>query len=152
MPEAEFRSLVQSSFGIGAVLEEFGLENVGRNHWTARARIEELKIDVGHFDPRKRRYPSPRKTLSELLIENGTSSVTRLKQRLIKTGTITMECAACGLGPSWNAMPLVLRLDHKNGKRRDHRIENLRLLCPNCDSQQPTFAGRNNRRDQSPAT
>lgn len=36
-----------------------------------------------------------------------------------------------------------LGLDHKNG--RDHRPENLRWVCPNCDSQSDTFCGRNNR-------
>jgi 5-methylcytosine-specific restriction endonuclease McrA len=38
---------------------------------------------------------------------------------------------------------LVLVLDHINGDRSDNRITNLRLLCPNCNSQQNTFAGRN---------
>lgn len=41
------------------------------------------------------------------------------------------------------AIVLVLQLDHINGKRNDNRIENLRLLCPNCHSQTPTFTGRN---------
>ena len=33
-------------------------------------------------------------------------------------------------------------LDHENGVNNDHRKENLRLLCPNCNSQTKTFAGR----------
>ena len=37
-------------------------------------------------------------------------------------------------------------LDHVNGDRNDWRRENLRLLCPNCNSQQSTFAGRNAKR------
>jgi hypothetical protein len=47
------------------------------------------------------------------------------------------------LEPVWLGKPLVLILDHINGKHNDHRLVNLRLLCPNCNSQQPTFAGKN---------
>ena len=32
-----------------------------------------------------------------------------------------------------------------NGINNDNRLENLRLLCPNCHSQTKTFSGRNKR-------
>lgn len=54
----------------------------------------------------------------------------------------------CGLGNNWNGKPLVLILDHINGIYNDNRIENLRLLCPNCNSQTDTFAGRNCKKAQ----
>ena len=38
---------------------------------------------------------------------------------------------------------LSLQLDHINGINNDHRIENLRFLCPNCHSQTETYAGKN---------
>lgn len=53
-------------------------------------------------------------------------------------------CAECGLDPScWNGRPLVLHLDHANGVKDDHRLNNLRWLCPNCHSQTETYGGRN---------
>ena len=44
---------------------------------------------------------------------------------------------------SWNNMPLQLILDHQTGNKKDNSPQNLRYLCPNCDSQQPTHGGRN---------
>jgi len=52
------------------------------------------------------------------------------------------KCAICGVS-DWNGKPLVLRIDHINGINNDNRIENLRWICANCDSQLDTFAGRN---------
>ena len=53
------------------------------------------------------------------------------------------RCAICGMAAEWNGQPLVLVLDHVNGDPEDNRRENLRLVCPNCDSQLPTFKARN---------
>lgn len=65
-----------------------------------------------------------------------------LKQRLLASGRAEERCALCGLGPAWNGHPLTLQVDHINGVSNDHRYENLRILCPNCHSQTPTYAGR----------
>ena len=66
-----------------------------------------------------------------------------VKRRALKLGLLKEECAICGRGPEWRSMRLVLVLDHINGVNNDNRIENLRLVCPNCNSQLPTFSGRN---------
>ena len=67
----------------------------------------------------------------------------KLKKRMIEAGIFKDECAICGCPPVWRGKPLILRLDHINGDNRDCREGNLRLVCPNCDSQLDTYCGKN---------
>jgi len=80
---------------------------------------------------------------SNMFVENCSVDRGTLKKFVIKNGIIKNECFLCGLSDEWNGIPLVFILDHLNGINNDNRIENLRMLCPNCNSQQNTFAGRN---------
>jgi DNA-binding CsgD family transcriptional regulator len=67
-----------------------------------------------------------------------------VKLRLLREGLKEERCEPCGL-TDWRDEPVTLALHHINGKRHDNRLENLELLCPNCDSQTSNFAGRNGR-------
>ena len=69
----------------------------------------------------------------------------KLSRRLKKERILEDKCDICDI-TEWNGNPIVLQLDHKNGKRTDHRLENLRLLCPNCHSQTENFCGRNKKK------
>lgn len=53
------------------------------------------------------------------------------------------ECDVCGITNSWNNKNLVFVLDHKDGDASNNKRENLRLICPNCDSQLDTFKSKN---------
>jgi 5-methylcytosine-specific restriction endonuclease McrA len=60
----------------------------------------------------------------------------------VKENRLEYKCANCGI-KEWNNLPLSLQLDHINGVNNDHRLENLRFLCPNCHSQTDTYSGKN---------
>jgi hypothetical protein len=69
-------------------------------------------------------------------------STNHLKHRLLDEGVKEDKCEICGI-EEWNGKKIVHQLDHINGNSRDHRLENLRVICPNCHSQTDTFCGKN---------
>lgn len=65
-----------------------------------------------------------------------------VKARLLREGLIQNRCQECGVS-EWRGRPLSVHIDHINGVRDDHRLENLRMLCPNCHSQTDTYGAKN---------
>lgn len=66
----------------------------------------------------------------------------KLRIRLIESGIKNNKCESCGLS-EWLGMKMRLELDHIDGNRYNHRLENLRILCPNCHSLTETYRGKN---------
>ena len=62
----------------------------------------------------------------------------KLKIRLINEGYLDPNCSICGMS-RWLDGEIPLQLDHKNGDGEDNRLENLRLLCPNCHALTPEY-------------
>ena len=124
-----------------------GLRAAGGNYATLRTVCAEYDIPVprasGELHTRNARK-SKTIPLEDILVEN--SSYTnryRIKKRLYEEGILKEQCCICGLGPFWNGKPITLQLDHINGIFNDHRISNLRILCPNCHTQTNTFGSKN---------
>ena len=70
----------------------------------------------------------------------------QLKDYLIyKNGNV---CSICGFSGEWNGSPVIMVFDHINGKSADNRLDNVRLVCPMCDSQLPTFKSKNKNSDR----
>lgn len=52
------------------------------------------------------------------------------------------RCEVCG-GTEWQGQPIPIEMDHINGHSSDNCSENLRLICPNCHAQTPTYKNKN---------
>ena len=151
MPKDEFQQLVTDSTALIQILRHFGMVGSHGNYFTLRRRLEEDQIDYSHINlesswNKGRKFPDRAKPLEEVMVENSTYARKDLKRRLLKNGMLENKCLLCGLEGEWQGKKLVMILDHINGVNDDHRYENLRMLCPNCNSQQETFSGRQNKK------
>lgn len=139
-----FKNIVESSRNYTEILEKLGLTIHGGNIRGVKDRIEKEKLNI-NFDSSKRRTVLP---LKDLLVENRRINNQGLKKRLIKEGVLLDQCSKCKIGSEWEGLPITLQLDHINGINTDNRLQNLRILCPNCHSQTDTFSGKNNKKEK----
>jgi len=107
------------------------------NRQTVLKFINLYKFDITHFNNNYRGDKTIKITLDKILVENSTYK-RNLKDRLYNEGLKTRKCELCGQGEEWRAQKMSLILDHINGINDDNRIENLRIVCPNCNATLPT--------------
>lgn len=154
VPKEKLQQWVDESQTIRELLAKFGFTHYG-NTKTLYERCKYDNIDLYPLRTRSKKYQqslidkkqfNKKYTIEEVLVENSLYDRKHLKNWLIKDGLLKNKCEKCGLEMFWQGEPLVLVLDHINGISNDNRLENLRLLCPNCNSQTPTFAGKKRQR------
>ena len=146
--DTEIRLAVPRVRSIGALMHLLGVRVSGGSYRIFRRRLREMNVNTDHWNGLKSRNRSY--TLSDLLVVGGPHTA-GLKRRLIDAGVMVNRCVTCGLS-EWMKQSLVLHLDHINGIPSDNRIENLRLLCPNCHSQTATYCRGSQRKRQRTST
>lgn len=141
--DEQFIQIVQESNSYSDCLRALGLGTRGGSSTdTLKRRISELNCSTEHFG-KQQQSVTAKYSLEEILVENSSyANISRLKQRLVNEGKMEYKCQKCGIS-EWLGNPLTLQLDHINGVNNDHRLTNLRFLCPNCHSQTDTYAGKN---------
>jgi len=146
------KKIVSNSKTHKEILEKLGIRAAGGNYSTLKNYLEKYKIDTAHLvkNYHKIKKMSIGKTipLNEILIENSNYNRTLLKKRLYKENIKKPICELCGQDENWMGKRMSLILDHINGVYNDNRIENLRIVCPNCNATLDTHCSKNNKKER----
>lgn len=150
--EDEARGAISEALCWSDALRSLGYRPVGHNIRTLQRWVVKWGISTAHFDPnlvRSRAGRLRRIPLDEVVVEASTYPRGHLKKRLYDEGILERRCALCGQDEMWRGRKMSLILDHINGVGDDNRLENLRIVCPNCASTLSTHCGRNLPRERN---
>ena len=156
------QELCEESYSYAEVLKKAGRKYGGGTLTTLKNKIEEFQIDISHFkgqgwakdltnetnesianlSKKRQKYQ-----ISEIFCENSPVPRKTVREYIIRNNLIEYKCSFCGNTGEWLNKTIALQIDHINGINNDHRLENLRWLCPNCHATTDTYGGRNNKRE-----
>lgn len=148
--------IVNKNNNIKDCLIELGRGTTGDNYNFLNRLIKKYNIDKSHFLSKKelqkiamdKRGGSFMKEIPNEIYFSY-SGIHRpgsdLRRRLLKYDLKEYKCELCGQDENWKGNKIILILDHINGINTDNRLENLRFVCPNCDTTLPTFKGKNSK-------
>lgn len=134
LDDALVRRAIAESESMAGTLRFLGIAYRGAARRLLTDFIETDQADVTHWTGQawaKGKSRPPRIPLSAMLVAGRRVSGTDVRRRLIAEGLKEHRCERCHRR-EWCGAPIPLELDHVNGDAWDNRLENLRLLCPNC--------------------
>lgn len=146
---------VRESKSISEVARRLEIPDRGGNRKTIKNKIKQFGIDCSHFTGQSWAKGKTAETSDsfrrvriklsysddEVFVQNSKySGAGKLALRLRRIGW-NYVCQECGLS-DWRGKQLTLHVDHINGIPNDHRLANLRFLCPNCHQQTETWGSK----------
>lgn len=145
--DAKLAKLVAESGTYREVFNKLGRTLSGAGYDSLRKHVKRLGLDTSHFRRTgfASNFDSPKLEIESYLKKDGPRIANQtLKKKLLEQGIWEKDCCmVCGITNEWNGKPLTLQVDHINGDRKDNTLANLRIICPNCHTQTPTYSGRN---------
>jgi hypothetical protein len=130
---------IKNSSSIKGILSYLGLSTSGDAYKQVRKWAETHELDI----PKYYRPAFKSRTLEDRLQKGLRTKSSKLLVDLVAAGLKQQACEECGQGNIWNGKPLTLHLDHIDGDHDNNLLENLRVLCPHCHQQTPTFGAKN---------
>lgn len=149
--DQELADAVRGSRSLSEVQRRLGYRPSGGMHRYVSAHVKRLGLNTEHFTGqawlrgRTGTRTARLRPLAEVLVAGSVVNSANLRKRLVREGLREPRCEICELD-TWRGAPLPLALDHINGDPCDNRLENLRILCPNCHALTDTWCGRKNGR------
>jgi len=127
------------------VLIRLGKNQSAAAYRTLKKYVNEFGIDISHFrTPSENARRSFRNDIllihseNEIFAPNSKFSRSTIRAIILRKNLLPYACQICENKGVWLDKKITLILDHKNGVPNDHRLENLRFLCPNCNATLPT--------------
>jgi len=155
--EENLKKIVVSSKNFSDVCRNIGLSTGHGNRQTVIKYCKRYNLDTSHFDNGKHALSNSENkrnskyTLKEILVPNSFyKNNHQIKKKLINAGIKKNECEGkgCNIKGEWLGREITLHLDHINGINNDNRLENLRILCPNCHAATDTYCiGTRNKKE-----
>lgn len=141
----ELKDAIATSVSVRQALMKLNVKPMGGNYYIFHKSVKYFNLDTSHFTGMNitgRKLPPRRKTINEYLKKDSDIQSSKLKKYLLDEHIFEPICSSCNLR-DWLSKPIPLELDHIDGVNSNNEITNLRLLCPNCHAQTPTYRGKN---------
>lgn len=141
--------IVDNSDSKANILDNLKIIKTKINYNKLEKQLEKRNINLNKFNQnnkerinkqKRKKYEIPPE---EFFVDGKEHKGDNIKRKLKKYNLKNVDiCECCGIS-EWNNQPIVMQVHHKDGNRRNNKIPNLAILCPNCHSQTENYTGRN---------
>lgn len=139
----ELEEAIKNSTRWREVIQLFGLKYSGRGTQLIKKQAIKFGIDFSHFNQHKTYKNLYGLNRLQAYLENKIPTRSdNLKPLLFKHKLKEEKCEECNL-TSWRNKTITLQLHHVDGNNSNNKIENLKILCPNCHSQTDNWCNKN---------